>query len=78
VTLLGRRVDDIPSSYTPELEDGFMRGCTSTGGTTSQCRCLLTEVEREYSVTELVELNDQIVETGEYPPELVAMGARCT
>jgi hypothetical protein len=72
VTLLGRSTDGdaVPDSYTPQLEAEFIRGCTSSGGTGSQCQCALGEVERLYTIDEFVQLSREMGSSGVLPPEL--------
>ncbi len=73
VTLLGttKKDDAVPDTYTPELEKEFIDGCTSGGGTRSQCQCALDIVEERYTVKELIDLNDELLAGGgELPPDL--------
>ena len=72
VTLLGttKKDDAIPDTYTPELEKEFIDGCTSGGGTPSQCQCALNIVEQRYTVRELIDLNDEMLAGGTLPSDL--------
>ena len=75
---IGHRADDgVPDSYTPELESAFIKGCTGSGGTSKQCECALTEVERQYTIDEFVDMTTDYQRTGTYPPEMMSIALRC-
>jgi hypothetical protein len=43
-------------NYPAEVRQDFMDSCTSTGGSGSQCQCLLAKLEAVYPLQEFIEL----------------------
>ena len=78
LVLVGHRSDNgVPDSYTPELESAFVKGCTGSGGTSKQCECVLSEVERQYTIDEFVAMTNDYQKTRTYPPRMTAIARRC-
>ena len=48
-------------------------GCLDQGGDVESCLCILEATEETYTFTEMVDVENTMIRTGEYPPELAAV-----
>lgn len=63
-----------PEDYPRAVQTSFMDGCEDSGGSLSQCRCLLDEMMARIP---LERFESEMVETGQVPPEVFEAAQAC-
>lgn len=66
---------DVPTSYTVEVEQRFVKACEESGGSNQLCVCVFGKFKERYSFEEFAELERQVL-VGEAPPDFVAFSAK--
>ena len=59
------------------LAGAFLSACRGAGSTESQCLCFLEGVENEYTQSEFLTIEQEMVQTGQMPPFFTGIQARC-
>ena len=57
VLLLGTRTVPKYTNYNPRFESNYMNGCESTGAAKSICSCVYSELKRQYSYKQAVQID---------------------
>ena len=55
--------------YPTNVEDNFVRACTTSGGTDGKCRCALGHLEDSISFARFVEMDNEARTTGKVPQD---------
>uniref|UniRef100_B8HNT8 Uncharacterized protein n=1 Tax=Cyanothece sp. (strain PCC 7425 / ATCC 29141) TaxID=395961 RepID=B8HNT8_CYAP4 len=65
-----------PQINNPQIAQGFMQGCTASAPQ-AYCKCMLEQIQQKYTTSQLIALSSQYSETGQLPPEFIAMAQSC-
>lgn len=75
--LLGACTGSGPSEYGEDVRDNFVEACTEAGGGEELCGCSYERVSEEIPFDRLDEIEDDLRDGAELPPELSDLFARC-
>jgi hypothetical protein len=63
--------------YPDQVEQGFLKQCTASGGSDAICRCTLDKVEQRYNLLEFSRLAGEMNQSGQLNPEILGMVNAC-
>lgn len=69
----------VNNNYTFVFDNNFTESCVAQGASESACACALDAFKDNYGYKEAKQIEDDVLESGEYPAELLnVISARCS